>query len=279
MKIAGFTDEATPDLEGQIEVLKELKWKGIETRMVGKVHFDDLDDASFEKAWAAIEKAGIEIVCYGSQIANWSRAIDSDFNLDLSELKRIIPRMHKTRTKLVRIMSYPNKGLDKPAWKKETLRRLKELTKIASDGGVILAHENCSGYGGEGWKENLELLQEINSPAFKEIFDTGNPPHHGQDAWEFYQAVKDYTIHVHIKDYAPDASAKEGWRACFPGEGRADVKRIMADLKKRNYSGWYTIEPHMAAVAHQGKSSDGTSAAQAQFVEYGRRTEALFKTA
>lgn len=279
MNFTGFADEASPDIEGQIEALKELGWTGIEIRMIGKTHFDDLDDKTFETIHEKLEAAGIRIACYGSQIANWSRPISTDFEKDVSELRRIIPRMKKTGTTLVRIMSYPNKNLSAPEWKREVLRRLRGLSRIAGEGGVILAHENCSGYGGQGWRENLELLEEINSPAFRQIFDTGNPVHQGQDAWQFYEAVREFIVHVHIKDYVPDAAAKDGYRACFPGEGRGEVKRVLSDLRQRGYAGWLSIEPHMVSVIHEGKSAGDRVSAASLFIEYGRRAERLLQGA
>jgi len=279
-KFAGFTDEVSHEIEAQIAVTKELGWSGIEARMVtqnGKsVHFDDVDESTFLDIKDKLDTAGIQIISYGSQIANWSRKVTSDFKLDTDELKRIIPRMQKTGTKLVRIMSYPNDGLPESDFRKEVLRRMKVMAKMAEDGGIILAHENCSGYGALGARETLDMLGETNSPALKLIFDMGNCSAYGLNAWDFYQGVKTHVVHIHIKDYRKDPTATDGHSACFPGEGDDFVAKIVADAKRSGYSGWFSIEPHIAAVAHEGKQTDGADKSKEIFLKYGRMFEAIY---
>ena len=70
------------------------------------------------------------------------------------------------------------------------------------------SHENCMNYGGMSTSHALKLQNEI--PQMKWVFDTGNPvfnadrsaprPYPRQDAWSFYQALKENIVHVHIKD-------------------------------------------------------------------------------
>lgn len=279
MNFAGFADEAGVNINTQIAALTELHWHGIETRQVGQgLHFDDVDDATFKSIKEKLDAAGIGIVSYGSQIANWARKITADFKLDVDELKRIIPRMHATGTKIARIMSYPNDNLPEKEWRVETIRRLKELVRIAADNGVVLAHENCSGFGSTV-ERTLVLLSELQSPAFKLIFDTGNPLHHGDQVMPFYEAVKHEVIHIHIKDYTTDASQKDGIRATFPGEGNGCIHTIVSQLKKAGYNGWFTMEPHIASVIHEGKTDNRAKEMYDTFVKYGRIFEALYEKA
>jgi sugar phosphate isomerase/epimerase len=280
-KLAGFTDEASPILEKQIEALKLLGWQGIEIRMVKNgeksVHFDDLDDDTFYKMADKINEAGIKIVSYGTQIANWSRKISSDFTLDTAELKRIAPRMKRTGTAFARIMSYPNDGLAENEWGNETIRRIKELCLIAEDNGILLCHENCSGFASQSAKNTLRMIEEVNSKALKLIFDTGNFWEAGYSSAEFYQTVKEHVVHVHIKDYVKDLSSKSGWSAVFAGDGAGEVDKVLQILKADGYNGWYSIEPHLAAVAHEGKEAAGKNSFDL-FVEYGQRFEKMLKS-
>jgi len=135
-------------------------------------------------------------------------------------------------------------------------------------------HENCDGWGGLGPKQTLELLKAVGSPALKLVFDTGNTVAHGQDSWQYYAQVKPHVAYVHIKDYR-----KEGGKAvaAFPGEGKGDVLKILCDLLSW-YDGGLSIEPHIAAVVHEGKES-GPEAMYSTYVEYGRRLMALVEKA
>ncbi|MBL8028737.1 MAG: sugar phosphate isomerase/epimerase [Fibrobacteres bacterium] len=277
-KLAGFADEASTEIEKQIEVTKKLGWSGIEIRTVKSgtknSHFDDLADDEFYRYADMIAEAGIQIISYGTQIANWSRKITSDFKLDTDELKRIAPRMRKTGTAIARIMSYPNDALSNDAWGKEAIKRIKELAVIAEANGIMLCHENCSGFASQSAANTLRMIEEVNSKALKLIFDTGNFWEAGYSSLAFYKAVKEHVVHVHIKDYKKDPLAEKGWNAVFAGEGAGEVKEVLAELKRDGYNGWYSIEPHLAAVAHEGKAAAGGDSFEL-YLKYGRSVEQL----
>jgi len=281
MQCAGFADEVSVDIDQQIAAIRALGWPGIEMRLVGKGrHFDDVTDEEFESVREKLERTGIQIVAYGSQIANWSRKISGSFDMDVAELTRIMPRMRKTGTQIVRIMSYPNDGWAERDWRVEAVRRLRELCRMAEANGIILGHENCDGWAGQGPDATLSCLAEVGSPALKLIFDTGNPVTYGQDSWVYYQAVREHIVHVHIKDYVRDALAPGGYRAVFPGQGEGCVRDIVADLKRTGYNGWYSMEPHIVSVIHEGRDACGNEdRARDVFLQYGKAFEKLYRRA
>ncbi len=285
IRLTGFADEAGSDLADQIRAHQELGWDTIEMRMVGDVNFTNLDDEAYAKAKDQLAAAGVGVSCFGSGIANWARPITGEFAQDVDDLKRAGPRMRELGTRFIRTMSYPNDEkhpLSKPEWFKEVSRRLKELAAIAEGEGVILAHENCSGYGAEGPREMLELFDAVNSPAFKMAFDTGNQTaHHGYEnpdlAWEYYRAIREHIVHVHVKDNNPgdDGEAVH----CMPGEGRSQVKKITEDLVETGYDGFMSIEPHIMAQVHLAKQAGKDTGAFEMYVEYGRRMAAILAAA
>ncbi|MFP4521816.1 MAG: sugar phosphate isomerase/epimerase family protein [Fibrobacterota bacterium] len=277
MKYAGFADEVSLDIDKQIEATKASGFDGIEMRMVGeKLHFDDAEEYEFQKIREKISEAGLEIPSYGSQIANWSRKITDDISKDKDELLRIIPRMHETNTGIVRIMSYPNDGLSDSDWRDEVVNRLKELSKIAEDGGIILAHENCNGWGGESPENSIEMIERVGSRALKLIFDTGNTVQHFQDSLDFFKKVKEHVIHLHVKDFK---NTPEGHKACFPGEGEGSVPEVISILKKDGFKGWISIEPHIAAVAHEGKNADDEKESRDIYIKYANMTRKIYESA
>jgi sugar phosphate isomerase/epimerase len=280
MKFTGFTDEAALDWGRQVQALKMLGWSAIETRMVmvdGKsVHFDDVSDGDFDRMLGELKEAGLIIICYGTQIANWARPINGDFAKDTDELRRILPRMRKSGTRFARIMSYPNDGRPEANWRQEVVRRLKELTRMAEGEGVLLCHENCSGYGGEDAKHALDMLDDVGSPALKFIFDTGNFWKTGYSSLGYFKDVYKHVVHIHIKDYVRDETLKDGWRPVFAGDGVGDVEAVLREARRRGYDGWYSMEPHLSAIAHEGRLAKGPDSWDV-FVEYGRRFEKLYK--
>jgi len=285
MYMTGFADEASPSLDAQIRVTKELGWSNIESRNVqvddfpaGNIH--DIPDAAFERLAARLAAAGIRINCFGAAIGNWSQKIDEPFDRSLAEVRRSIPRMQKLGTKLVRIMSFAVRdGEDQ--MEAERFKRVREIQRMFADAGLTALHENCMNYGGMGWPFTLKLLENV--PGLKLVFDTGNPvasddrsqprPYPRQSSWEFYEHVREHIAYVHIKDGIYNAAAKKT-TFTYPGEGHGDIPRIVKDLFARGYDGGFSIEPHMGTVFHDPNSRHSLDAAGI-YVAYGRRMLAM----
>jgi sugar phosphate isomerase/epimerase len=275
MFFSGIADEASPKLDRQIEAHREIGWRHIELRNIEGKNLTDLTDEAFERVAQKVEESGFQVSCFASQLANWSRPIDSDAAKDVAEMGRATKRMARLRTPFIRCMSYPN--ADPPwsdgDWRREAVRRLRVLAKMGEEAGVILVHENCSGWGGQGPRQTCDLLADVGSSSLKLVFDTGNPAQYGQDAWAYYEGVRDHVAYVHVKDYRRGAGKKEA--AVFPGEGDCSVRRIIADLLARGYDGGFSIEPHITSVIHRGQEAADPEEAYRTYVEYGRRLVAL----
>lgn len=283
MYLTGIADEAGAPIEAQIRATQELGWTTIEARNVqvegfekGNLH--DIPDAAFEVVAARLEEAGLGVCCFGSTIGNWAKQITDPFEPTLEEVRRAIPRMQRLGTKFIRIMSYAIREDSEDQIEEERFRRLREITKMFLDAGVQPVHENCMNYGGMGWPFALKLLENV--PGLKWVWDTGNPifnpdrtkpkPWPRQDPWEFYQKVKPWVVHVHVKDCVwNDARNNADYK--YPGEGDGQVRRVLADLLASGYEGGISIEPHLAVVFHDDSVKSDAEATYQTYVEYGRR--------
>jgi sugar phosphate isomerase/epimerase len=284
MYLTGFADEAAGDIEGQVRATRLLGWKDIESRTVNGKMLHDIPDADFDHVCDVLAAAGIQVNCLGSAIANWGKSILDPMDQTRAELDRAIPRMKRLGTRLVRIMSFAvlkDRGPD-DQMEQERFARLREIVRRFQDEGMTPVHENCMNYGGMGWPYTLRLIEQV--PGLKLVFDTGNPvftddmtrpePRPKQSAWEFYQHVRGHIAYVHIKDGIWDAAAQKT-NYTFPGEGHGDVRRIVADLLHTGYDGGFSMEPHLAAVAHDASVTSPAEIKFANYVEYGRRFERL----
>jgi len=277
MFFTGISDEAGQDIDTQIKAHQELGWKHLELRLVDKTNITQIPDAKFDEVAEKVAAAGMEVSCFGSAIANWARPITCDPQIDIDDLKQAIPRMQRLGTPFIRVMSYPNDGdnpVDETAWRNESIKRMKNLAKIAEDGGITMVHENCSGWGGLSAENSNILLGEVNSPALKVVFDTGNPVTYGQDAWDYYQKVYNDIVYVHIKD-VKRVDGEDIY--CYCGDGQGYVREILGDLLGKGYDGGISIEPHLAAVIHTGKQADNAEQLYQTYTEYGRRLMQLVK--
>lgn len=289
MKLTGFADEASRDLDTQIKATQELGWNAISARMIGEHNIHEMPEGDFERAVEKLKSAGIQIPEFGSLIANWGKTIDSDFDITLGEIERCIPRMQALDTKLVRIMSYAQAPWGEDQREQERFRRLREIVKRFSDAGLTAVHENCMNWGGFSASHTLRLVEEV--PGLKLVFDTGNPlfqrdrskeqadgSYPWQDAFEFWQAVREHVVHIHVKDCLNPVEDGVEPEYTMPGDGLARVKDILTDALQRGYDGWVAIEPHVATVFH-AKSGEAVDWDQCyrSYVEYGKRLEALMR--
>lgn len=289
MFFTGIGDEAGALLSSQIAAVRDLGWNQLEMRGVqvpgfAKGNFHDIPDAAFDQVVAALEAARIGVYCFGSTIMNWAKTIETPWDTTVAEVKRCIPRMQRLGTKYVRIMSFkpPEEAHAIP---RVVFERVREVTQRFVDAGLVPVHENCMNFGGMSGAHALELLDQC--PGLKWVFDTANPvfnfdrakakPWPRQDAWEFWKAVRDHVVHIHIKD-ATWNPAKNDADYNWPGEGQGKVREILRDARTRGYRGGLSIEPHMVVVFHDASAPAASDdATRANFVEYGRRLEQLVR--
>ncbi|NIA13452.1 MAG: TIM barrel protein [Nitrospiraceae bacterium] len=270
MFYSGISDEAGQAIDTQIKAHQELGWDYLELRVIDGENLTAVSNEKFDEIYDKVTAAGMKVSCFGSAVANWARPITCDPQIDIDDLAAAIPRMQRFGTQFIRVMSYPNDKdcpLSDAEWRDEAIKRMKVLAKMAEDGGIILAHENCSGWGGLSAENSNTLLGEVDSPALKVVFDTGNPVTYGQDPWDYYKTVAKDIVYVHIKD-ARKVDGEDTYTYCGEGDGR--VKDIVGDLLGNGYEGGISIEPHLAAVIHTGQTADPAKLYES-YVEYGRR--------
>ncbi|MGO1052071.1 sugar phosphate isomerase/epimerase family protein [Crossiella sp. CA198] len=247
LRRTGIGDEAAPDLPGQLAVIRRLGWREIELRTVDGVWLADL-------APDRLRLDGIEVVCLASRIGNWSRPISTPLAADLAELDRLIEHCHRLDCRYVRIMSYPNDGLPESSWRRRVVDRIRVLAKLAESAGITLLHENCSGWAGTSAANMLRLLSEVDSPALKLLFDTGNGISTGYDAYQVLTQIVEHVAHVHVKD------ALAGPVYTVPGAGEARVADCLRLLLDHGYTGSLSLEPHLALVPHESLKTQGDQA-------------------
>jgi sugar phosphate isomerase/epimerase len=297
MKLTGIADEAGASLDVQIKAHQTLGWDSIEARVIeingvkGNLH--EIPEASFEQVCAQLQAANMAVSGFGSLIGNWAKKIQDDFTITTAEIDRAIPRMQRLGTKIIRVMSYAVCKTDSGAdlaeqFEPERIRRMREIKQHFDDAGLTMVHENCMNWGGM----SVEHVHRINDaiPGLKWVFDTGNPvfiddrqrPGHKQDSWDMYQAIKPHLAHVHIKDGRWVAEKNDAVYT-YPGEGEGQVDRILADLVSSGYTGYISIEPHVAVVFHGAGAADELSPEQKareqfdSYVKYGQQLHALLQ--
>jgi sugar phosphate isomerase/epimerase len=267
MILSGLADEAGNDIDTQIRAHRAIGWNHIELRTVdGENVAGVMADDAFDRMAAKIEQAGVSASGFGSAIGNWARHINDDFQRDVDDLKKSIPRMHRLGAKAIRTMSWVGDEVDEKTWRDEVIRRYRELTKIAEDGGVIIAHENCTGWASLNPANMCDLMDTIDSPNLRVLLDIGNTVNSGTPPLDWYEGVKPFICYIHIKDCPID---QEGAR--FPGEGDAPLMAVLTDQFRLGYDGVLAIEPHIDKVIHLADNEPDPQRMYNSYIEYGKR--------
>ncbi|GIN92704.1 hypothetical protein J22TS1_37550 [Siminovitchia terrae] len=167
--LSGLSDEAGPSLDQQIRAHLELGWEELELRSLHGVPFYKWDDATFDDVQKRLTSAGLRVSAVASCIANWQRPITAPFHHDVEELKVISERMQTLGAMYVRVMSYPNDGLSEDEWHDRVIWRMHLLTEEARASGIVLLHENCSGWGGISGKYTV-FAKGNQQPGFAPAF-------------------------------------------------------------------------------------------------------------
>lgn len=272
---AGIGDEAGSSLRMQLEAVGELGWTSIELRTVDGTPVAELGASAFGRLVDTLQSRGIGVAAVASRIGSWSRPITSSFAADLAELETLAHRSAILGTRYVRVMSYPNEGLDPEEWRRRVLQRMRQLTAEAEQAGLVLVHENCSGWAGRDGDRMLTLLEEVDSPALQLVFDTGNGIAHDYDARSLLEQVVDHVAHVHVKDAAGTPSDPV---YLPPGEGRAGVAACLRLLLDHGYDGAWSIEPHVVLRPHEDAEGAGPDGDRRRgFLASGRALEWLVR--
>jgi sugar phosphate isomerase/epimerase len=278
--ISGFTDEVSDDLDVQIRALKELGWNHIDLRTVDGKNVSTLSDEEFARVHRKLEENGITIACFGSTVANWGREVNSDLERDLEELRTSIRHMQTAGVKYIRIMSYKvsePEPLGTPM-EEQVISSIRKIAEIAEDSGIVCLHENCQTWGGQSHEHCLRLLEAVDSPALRLIYDTGNPvsmkdvsgndPYYYQDSYLFYERVKEFVDYIHIKDAVVENDEP---RYVFPGEGGGRVREILKSVAEERPGLPISIEPHVAVVFHDPSVQAPFEERWSSFIDYGRQ--------
>ncbi|MBD0710639.1 MULTISPECIES: M20/M25/M40 family metallo-hydrolase [unclassified Streptomyces] len=272
-RITGIGDEAAPGLAGQIAVARELGWNALELRTIDGTALADLTGPAVREAADRLHAAGLGVVCLASRIGNWARPVTGPFSADLEELERLAEHGRTLGCRSLRVMSWTDGGLPEDQWATLAIDRMRRLARRAERLGVELLHENCTGWAGSDATRTLRMLAEVESPALRVLFDTGNGVPYGYDGHALLERLLPYVAHVHVKDALPGERPGEAVYT-LPGDGTARVAECVRLLEDHGYRGAYSLEPHLAVVPHEGRRDEDTAPAT-PFAQAARRLATL----
>ncbi len=242
--ISAFADEISPNLKEQMDVCEQHGIKCIDVRSIDDINVSKMTIDQVKEYKKQMSDRGFKVPCLGSPIGKIK--IGDDMNAHLDLLKHCCDVAKAFGTSWIRMFSfYPTDGAKISDQRDQAIKGIEAMVKVADQQDVVLYHENEAAIYGATTEGVKDIFASIPSPRLKGVFDPGNFVTENikafDEAWTV--GLAEMTHYFHVKD------KKYGAKRCVPaGEGDGQFAQIFADMKKRNWSGYMTLEPHLAGA-------------------------------
>lgn len=241
---SAFADEIGAELDLQMDICEANGVKWIDVRGIDGVNVSKMTVAQAAEYKKRMDDRGFAAQCVGSPLGKIS--MDDDFDEHLDLLKHCGEVGKALGTSRIRMFSfYPSEGKSIQDQRDEVMARLSAMVAVAEADDLVLLHENESNIYGATPNGVKDIFATIASDRLLSIFDPGNYVTEGlnpyEDAW--CGGLAELTESFHIKD-----RVRATGDHVPAGDGDGQFAKIFADLKKRNWSGFMSLEPHMASA-------------------------------
>ena len=247
MKLSGFADEISADLDEQVRVLNEENIRFVELRGVWNKNVAVLDKADVDRIKDTLKAGEIGVSAIGSPIGK--TGIEEPHGPHFDTFRRILDIAVELNSPYIRLFSfYLPQNADPAHYRNQILDRFHTMLEAAEGSGVMLLHENETGIYGDTAERCLDLIEAVNHPGFRAIFDPANFIQRKQKPFTHcYPLLKEHIEYCHIKD-----AIMETGQVVPAGEGDGEVPELMQALQKKGYSGFLSLEPHLQEAGRAG---------------------------
>jgi len=245
--LSGFADEISPSLDEQLAVLAAESISHLELRSVWSTNVADLDDTELARFRREIDQAGVRVSAIGSPIGKIG--LDAPLGPELERMRRVADIACDLGTGTVRVFSFFMPPGEPPQrHRQQVIDRMRALTSIAEDRGLVLAHENEKEIYGDRPERCADLITAVSSPALRATFDAANFVQCGvRPHSEAYGLLRPYLVYVQVKD----ALAATG-EVVPAGQGDGQVRETLSALGNEGFEGYLSLEPHLAGAGRYG---------------------------
>ena len=260
--LSGFADEISPDPREQLATLAAESITHLELRSAWSVNVADFTGEQLAAFRAVLDDTGVRVSAIGSPIGKIP--LDAPLGPELDRMRRIADIARELGTSIVRVFSFfVPPGEPPQRHRAQVIDRMAALAEIAAERALVLAHENEKEIFGDTPDRCADLITSVDSPALRATFDAANFVQCGVRPFdEAYGLLRPYLVYLQVKD----ALAATG-QVVPAGQGDGEVRETLAALAASGFSGYASLEPHLAEAGRYG----GFSGAQ----EFRRAAAAL----
>lgn len=236
-----WKDEAW-DVDRLTDEVQALGVEGIDyhVRLLGE------PESAVERITAALERTGLTLS--GLSMSNDFNLPDAtEFDAHVEDTLQWLRIAEQLRAPACRIFGGHVDRSDPAAIDaglERVLRALRSLAPEAEGMGLVLALENHGGLPCTA-EEQVQVLEEVGSPAVRATVDVGNYMQGGQDPVAATRVAAGYAAYVHVKDNKTlDTPSERGrtYEACTIGDGAVDIPGCLRVLKSAGFDDYVALE-------------------------------------
>ncbi|WLQ08529.1 sugar phosphate isomerase/epimerase family protein [Arthrobacter oryzae] len=245
--LSGFGDEIDPDPVVQAAVLLALGASHIEVRSAWGTNVSELEPQQVATLKDILDEKGLKVSAVASPIGKVDVSLPVEHELE--RLRQIISVAKGLDTKYIRIFSfYRADGQSAEGIRDEVMARMGALAALADESGVVLLHENEKGIYGDTPERVLDIMTTVDSPALRIAWDNANFVQVGVKPYtDGYAMLRPYLEYFQVKD----ALSTTG-EVVPSGEGDGELDATIAALKADGFTGFASLEPHLASAHELG---------------------------
>lgn len=251
IKLCAFADEASSEVLGQIDALRQNGIQLLEVRGVDGASIADISMEQTKRLKSTLDDNGISVWSIGSPIGKHS--LDADFAPHLELFEQILEKAQILGANRIRMFSFfPAEGQEERATRDAAFERLHRLCERTPK-GITLCHENEKNIYGESIEHCLAIHRTF--PSIRAVFDPANFVQCGVDTLTAWESLCPYVDYIHIKDARADGYVVPA------GNGDGNVKEIISRYLSQGGE-VMTLEPHLMDFVGLAGLENGESVKQ-----------------
>ena len=196
-----MTDEVSQDFAHALDVIEEFGVRTVELHSMWDKNICDLDSHELTQVLHMVRQRGFAVCDIASLFLRCPIDDLDAYNEHIKILERSIQIAPLFECQLVRCFSFWREDDLEMHWD-TILERLELPVRMAESAGVTLAFENVRSCNIGTGAETARLMETVNSPNLRVIWDPGNAYVSGEARPypDGYEVVKPWIVHVHVKD-------------------------------------------------------------------------------
>ena len=245
--LSGFGDEIDTDPTVQVAVLQALGARHIEVRSAWSVNIVDLSPEQLDVLGAVFADRGMAVSAIASPIGKVDITLPVEH--EVVRLGAAIRAAHRLDSRYIRLFSFfSGEGVTPESIRDEVLERMRALADLAEHEGVILLHENEKDIYGDTPERVLDIIESVGSGALRVAWDNANYVQVGVRPFtDGYAMLRPHLEYLQVKDAIAATSA-----VVPAGEGDGQLFETLSALRDDGYTGFASLEPHLADVTAMG---------------------------